>query len=269
VWVQTSLESCSRQIGTSQIFTACYSWFPVRLFSVAQPISSNAPPIEIHSKHWIHGYPLGTPSTNDLIIRDIYALSSNDTTKFSDWVASNLPGQPWMSLLTGDDDMKRRAKILPHFAPLAANRELEDLDDPVLQEKVEPFREESIEILVATDVLSEGQNLQDAQYLINYDLHWNPVRMIQRGGRIDRLFSPHKEVYIFNVMPEQGLEDILKIVSRLLKRAKAIDATIGLDASLLGEQITPLALDQWMAIKQGGSAAGVKRGRVSMTLWNS
>jgi len=159
-------------------------------------------------------------------------------------VASNLPGRPWMSLLTGDDDMKRRSKILAHFAPLAANRELEDLDDPVLQEKIELFRNESIDILVATDVLSEGQNLQDAQYLINYDLHWNPVRMIQRGGRIDRLFSPHKEVFIFNVMPEQGLEDLLKIVSRLLKKAKAIDATIGLDASLLGEKIEPLALDQ-------------------------
>ena len=59
-----------------------------------------------------------------------------------------------------------------------------------LLEKVRPLRERGIDLLIATDVLSEGQNLQDAQFLINYDLPWNPVRIIQRAGRIDRLFLP-------------------------------------------------------------------------------
>ena len=60
------------------------------------------------------------------------------------------------------------------------------------------FEEEEIDIIFSTDVLSEGQNLQKAKYLINYDLHWNPTRMIQRAGRIDRLGSPFDEIEIYN-----------------------------------------------------------------------
>jgi hypothetical protein len=178
----------------------------------------------------------------------------------NDWcgqfrVKSNLKGQRYLSLLTGNDDKNRRLKILMHFGPLAAIRVDEDIDDPVLLEQIEPFREESIEILIATDVLSEGQNLQDAQYLVNYDLHWNPVRMIQRGGRIDRLFSPHDKVFICNIMPEKGLEELLKLVKRLTERVRAIDATVGLDASVLGETIEERALDDIMAIRTGGTQA--------------
>ncbi|KPL19908.1 MAG: hypothetical protein AMJ92_00025 [candidate division Zixibacteria bacterium SM23_81] len=171
------------------------------------------------------------------------------------YVRSNLRRQPWMSLLTGDDDPNRRYRIMSHFAPLATFREDEELDDPILQEQIEPFREEPIDILIATDVLSEGQNLQDAQFLVNYDLHWNPVRMIQRGGRIDRLFSPHDRVYIYNMMPEKGLEDLLKLVKRLQKRIQNIDATVGLDASVLGEVIEERALDDLVAIRSGGAEA--------------
>jgi superfamily II DNA or RNA helicase len=170
-------------------------------------------------------------------------------------VQSNLSDKRWMSLLTGGDDHKRRRIVLEHFAPLAVHRETEPLDDSVLLERVRPFREESIEILIATDVLSEGQNLQDAQYLINYDLHWNPVRMIQRAGRIDRLFSPHEKVYIYNVMPEQGLEDLLKLVSSLTRKLETIEDAVALDASVLGEQIEARQLDKIMALRMGGAQA--------------
>ncbi len=168
---------------------------------------------------------------------------------------SNLSGERWHSVLTGSDDKRRRAEVLAHFAPLATLREDRDIDDPELVAEIAPFREACIDVLIATDVLSEGQNLQDAQYLINYDLHWNPVRMIQRAGRIDRLFSPHERVYFYNVMPEKGLEDLLKLVKRLSSRAKAIDATLGLDASVLGEVIEAKALDDIMRIQQGGNEA--------------
>ena len=120
---------------------------------------------------------------------------------------SNLVDGRWVSLLTGAADQNRRRAVLERFAPLATHRETEALDDPNLLEKVKPLREKGIDLLIATDVLSEGQNLQDAQFLINYDLPWNPVRIIQRAGRIDRLFSPHDTVYIYNLMPEDGLED--------------------------------------------------------------
>lgn len=170
-------------------------------------------------------------------------------------VRSNLSDQRWTSLLTGGDDQKRRQNVLEHFAPLATNRETEPLDDPLLLDRIRPFRERSIELLIATDVLSEGQNLQDAQYLINYDLHWNPVRMIQRAGRIDRLFSPHDKVYIYNVMPEQGLEDLLRLVTSLTRKLETIEDAVALDASVLGEQIEARQLDKIMALRRGGVQA--------------
>jgi hypothetical protein len=160
-----------------------------------------------------------------------------------------------MSILTGTDDRKRRSEVLAHFAPLATHRESEPLDDPNLLERIKPLRDNSIELLIATDVLSEGQNLQDAQYLVNYDLHWNPVRMIQRGGRIDRLFSPHDRVYFYNLMPEKELEDLLNLVKRLRTKIEAIEGAVALDASVLGEQIEGRAIDQLMAIKRGGEEA--------------
>ena len=108
--------------------------------------------------------------------------------------------------------------------------ETEPLDDPALLRKIEPLRAQGIELLIATDVLSEGQNLQDAQFLVNYDLPWNPVRMIQRAGRIDRLFSPHEKVYIYNLMPEDGLEDLLNLVKNLSKKIETIEDAVALDA---------------------------------------
>ena len=158
-------------------------------------------------------------------------------------------------MLTGADNQKRRSDILQYFAPLAFHRETEPPDDPVLVERIEPFRAEGIELLISTDVLSEGQNLQDAQYLVNYDLHWNPVRMIQRAGRIDRLFSPHEDVFFYNIMPERELESLLKLVSRLTQKVASIEEMIGLDASVLGEQIEAKAFDQIMKLAAGGAQA--------------
>ena len=170
-------------------------------------------------------------------------------------VRCNLADERWMSLLHGRDKRERRAAVLERFAPLASHRKNEALDDPALQERIASYRAESIELLIATDVLSEGQNLQDAQYLINYDLHWNPVRMIQRAGRIDRLFSPHETVYIYNVMPEQGLEDLLQLVQSLTRKLETIEDAVALDASVLGEQIEARELDAVMKIRAGGAAA--------------
>ena len=168
---------------------------------------------------------------------------------------SNLADGRWVSLLTGAADQNRRRAVLERFAPLATHRETEALDDPTLLEKVRPLRDKGIDLLIATDVLSEGQNLQDAQFLINYDLPWNPVRIIQRAGRIDRLFSPHDTVYIYNLMPEDGLEDLLKLVENLSKKIEAIEDAVALDASVLGEQIEARELDKLMKLRAGGVQA--------------
>lgn len=100
--------------------------------------------------------------------------------------------------------------------------------------------EEQIDYLFATDVLSEGQNLQDCGTLINFDLHWNPVRMIQRNGRINRLGSEYERVYIFNMHPETNLESYLKLVHRLEQKIDRIKYTVGTDQSVLGEAENPI-----------------------------
>lgn len=75
-----------------------------------------------------------------------------------------------------------------------------------------------IDILITTDVLSEGQNLQDADMVINYDIHWNPVRVIQRVGRIDRIGSPNNEIQTINFWPAKDIDGYIKLKSRVEKR---------------------------------------------------
>jgi superfamily II DNA or RNA helicase len=94
--------------------------------------------------------------------------------------------------------------------------------------------------LFSTDVLAEGQNLQDCDLLINYDLHWNPVRMIQRNGRINRLGSPFSTIEVKNIVPHKELEEFLGLVSKLTDKINLIKSTIGSDSSVLGEEINPI-----------------------------
>jgi superfamily II DNA/RNA helicase len=101
-------------------------------------------------------------------------------------------------------------------------------------------RDGEIDILFATDVLSEGQNLQDCGLLVNFDLHWNPVRMIQRNGRINRLGSEHSDVYIYNIHPDVDLEEYLSLVNRLERKIDRIRYTVGTDQSVLGEAANPI-----------------------------
>ncbi|MBN1643177.1 MAG: helicase [Anaerolineae bacterium] len=108
-----------------------------------------------------------------------------------------------------------------------------------------------IETLVATDVLSEGLNLQDCDCVINYDLHWNPVRLIQRFGRIDRIGSTHDAIYGYNFLPETELDKNLGLRERLAARIREIHETIGEDAAILdpAEQLNEEAM---YAIYTGG-----------------
>jgi ERCC4-related helicase len=99
--------------------------------------------------------------------------------------------------------------------------------------------EKEIDFLMATDKLSEGQNLQDCGMIVNYDLHWNPVRMIQRNGRINRLGSLHEEIFIYNFRPTEQLESYLKLVSKLQDKINLIRYTIGSDQSVLDEEPIP------------------------------
>lgn len=108
--------------------------------------------------------------------------------------------------------------------------------------------------MIATDVLSEGLNLQDCDKIVNYDLHWNPVRLIQRFGRIDRIGSEFDVVYGFNFLPETGIERNLNLQQKLARRIAEIHETIGEDSAILdpAEQINE---DAMYAIyeKKGGA----------------
>lgn len=87
--------------------------------------------------------------------------------------------------------------------------------------------------LIATDVLSEGLNMQDCDKIINYDLHWNPVRLIQRFGRIDRIGTSYDEIFGFNFLPETGIEENLGLREKLEQRIREIQETIGEDVAIL------------------------------------
>lgn len=127
---------------------------------------------------------------------------------------------------------KKISEIIGRFAPKA---------NP---EYVPRGRAKPIDILIATDTLSEGLNLQDCDKVINYDLHWNPVRLIQRFGRIDRIGSEHDEVYGFNFLPETSLDKHLGLRERLSRRIQEIHQTLGEDSAVLDpeEQINEQAV---------------------------
>ena len=98
-----------------------------------------------------------------------------------------------------------------------------------------------VRVLIATDVLAEGWNLQDARDVVSFDLPWNPVRLIQRVGRIDRLGSLHATVRCHNFMPDHYLDDILRLVERLADKLDAIRSTIGEPGVL--DPLAPSAFD--------------------------
>lgn len=96
------------------------------------------------------------------------------------------------------------------------------LFSPVSKEKASlyPKLNEEIDVLIATDCISEGQNLQDCDFLINYDIHWNPVRIIQRFGRIDRIGSKNERIQLVNYWPDMDLDDYINLKGRVEARMK-------------------------------------------------
>ncbi|HAM98566.1 MAG TPA: helicase [Marinilabiliales bacterium] len=103
--------------------------------------------------------------------------------------------------------------------------------------------QEDVNILIATDCLSEGQNLQDADYLINYDIHWNPVRLIQRFGRIDRIGSKHNNIYGVNFWPAKNVDEYLNLKNRVESRMAA-GALVGTEVQTISKQFDQILDDK-------------------------
>lgn len=99
----------------------------------------------------------------------------------------------------------------------------------------ERMRGNPVRVLLATDVVSEGQNLQDCARVLNYDLHWNPVRLIQRFGRVDRIGTEHDRIFLHNMWPDTDVDAELALTDRLTNRIQAFHDVIGLDNKLLSE----------------------------------
>ncbi len=104
--------------------------------------------------------------------------------------------------------------IIINFSPKSKHRPSDDNQDA-----------KEIDLLIATDVISEGQNLQDCDYLINYDIHWNPVRIVQRFGRIDRIGSTNTEIQLVNFWPNVNLNAYIDLVERVKGRMTILDVS--------------------------------------------
>ena len=139
-----------------------------------------------------------------------------------------------VALVTGDVEarstLKLREKldfnkVLTLFSPISKEREA-----------IYPHIHEDIDVLIATDCISEGQNLQDCDYLINYDIHWNPVRIIQRFGRIDRIGSQNSQIQLVNYWPDMTLDEYINLKGRVESRMKATVLTATGDDNLLSPE---------------------------------
>ena len=137
-----------------------------------------------------------------------------------------------VALITGTTDGKCTISkfplsfnnVLTYFSPKSKDRAT-----------IYPKATEEIDVLIATDCISEGQNLQDCDYLINYDIHWNPVRIIQRFGRIDRIGSENDVIQLVNYWPDMELDDYIKLKGRVESRMKATVLTSTGDDNLLSD----------------------------------
>ena len=138
----------------------------------------------------------------------------------------------YSAIVTGSDNPKTNLKgvktefnnILTNFSP--RSKERRDKDKP------------EIDILIATDCISEGQNLQDCDYLINYDIHWNPVRIIQRFGRIDRIGSQNEVIQLVNFWPNMELDEYINLESRVSGRMVMLDMSATGEENIIEENTT-------------------------------
>lgn len=150
-------------------------------------------------------------------VKNKYGLESARIQGNSNGNASTIPGS------------KDTDRLLTMFSPISKERDLIYKDEQF-----------EIDLLIATDCVSEGQNLQDCDICINYDIHWNPVRIVQRFGRIDRIGSKNKVIQLMNFWPNITLDEYIKLNSRVENRMVLVDATATADDNLLNQEESDL-----------------------------
>ncbi|APW46663.1 helicase-related protein [Rhodoferax antarcticus] len=148
----------------------------------------------------------------------------------ADWAKADLGLES--ALVTGSAGIKTTlpglrknlGTVLSAFAPRAKER------------PAEMAVEGNLDLLIATDCISEGQNLQDCDWLINFDIHWNPVRIIQRFGRIDRIGSPNNQIQLVNFWPNMELEEYINLEQRVSGRMVLLDVSATGEENLIEQQ---------------------------------
>jgi superfamily II DNA or RNA helicase len=132
-----------------------------------------------------------------------------------------------------------RRQVIERFAPVANGGRA-----------VHP--REAVSVLIATDVLAEGMNLQDADAVVSYDLPWNPIRLIQRAGRVDRIASPHDVVYVHNFIPDREFDAFLGLARTIRNKLETVRASVGLERSLLDPEEDFESVSRALAIGDSG-----------------
>ena len=136
------------------------------------------------------------------------------------------------AMISGTEEGRTTAKlkkrdmntVLTCFSPISKNKAAMKSKETAV-----------IDVLIATDCISEGQNLQDSDYLVNYDIHWNPVRIIQRFGRIDRIGSKNDKIQLVNFWPDVTLDEYIQLKARVEARMKIVDMTSTGDDNIIDE----------------------------------
>jgi len=140
---------------------------------------------------------------------------------------------PQTTLKQNHNDSYDFQKILTLFSPISKDKAL-----------LYPEKTDNIDVLIGTDCISEGQNLQDCDYVINYDIHWNPVRIIQRFGRIDRIGSQNKTIQLVNYWPDISLDDYINLKERVEDRMVIADVTATGDDNVLSAKANDVSYRQ-------------------------
>ena len=139
-----------------------------------------------------------------------------------------LAGREWTFVIGSESSADARTRELERFCPESVR------DEP-------GFRPDGgeVDVIISTDILSEGQNLQQAQAVLSFDMPWNPQRVVQRNGRIIRLRSPHDTAYLYTLLPEQGdLDRLLRLEAKLQAKIKAANASMGMETPVLADMKT-------------------------------
>ena len=158
----------------------------------------------------------------------IFTAFQDTATYLKERIASQpdvLEDREWTVVVGSETSADTRTRELERFCPESVT------DEPGFQPD-----DGEVDVIISTDILSEGQNLQQAQAVLSFDMPWNPQRVVQRNGRIIRLRSPHDTAYLYTLLPEQGdLDRLLKLEAKLQAKIMAANASVGMETPVLAD----------------------------------